>query len=129
MRPKSRLWLADERGFVGTLIEIVIVAAIIMILVYYFVGRTDKEGKTMPRRAKERAESVVCQTNLNQIRTAITMFRDQNEGQNPGSLDDLRDYGVGPGINQCPVGKADYPYVYDPATGTVHCRYPGHERY
>lgn len=129
MRPRSRHWLAGERGSVGTLIEILLVAAIILILVYYFVGRTDREGKTMPRAVRERAQSVACQANLRQVRTAISMFRDQNDGQNPGSLDDLSSYGVGPGLTQCPVGKADYPYVYDPATGTVRCRYPGHERY
>jgi prepilin-type N-terminal cleavage/methylation domain-containing protein len=129
MRRKSRSWLCDERGFIGTLIEILVVAAIILVLAYYLIGRTNKEGKTVPGAALERGRSVACMSNLRQIRMAISMFKEQNDGQNPGSLSDLSSYGVGPGLTQCPVGKADYPYVYDPATGTVHCRYPGHEKY
>ena len=129
MRLNCRRLVRDERGFVGTLIEILVVAAIILILVYYFVGHTNREGKTMPRAVKERAQSVECMANLRNIRTAITMYRDQSEGQNPGSLGALKDLGVAPGMTQCPVGKASYPYVYDPATGSVNCRYPGHEKY
>jgi hypothetical protein len=127
MRPSSRRWPGGERGSAASMIEILFVAVIILFLAWFLIGRTNKEGRTLPAQAKRQAVSVVCRTNLNQIRTAITMYRDQNDDANPPSLSDLRDYGVDPGLLQCPVGKI--PYVYDPATGTVHCRYPGHEQY
>ena len=127
MRPNSRRCLASERGSVASLIEILLVAAIILVLVWYLVGRANEKGETMPVAVKKRAVGVACQSNLRQVRQAITMYKDQNDDELPSSLSDLTDYGVGPGLTQCPVGKV--PYVYDPATGTVHCPYPGHERY
>ena len=30
-------------------------------------------------------------------------------------------------LARCPIGHE--PYVYDPATGTIHCVHPGHEKY
>jgi len=127
MRPSFRRQLADERGSVVSLIEILAVAAIILVLVWFLIGRTNKGGETMPAAVKKRAVGVACQSNLRQIRHAIMMYKDQYDNESPSSLTDLKDYGVGPGLTECPVGHI--PYVYDPATGTVQCRYSDHERY
>jgi type II secretory pathway pseudopilin PulG len=128
MRSSCRRRWSDERGGVGSLIEILVVTAIIVLLAYYFIGRPNKQGETTPVAVKKSALGAACRANLQQARTAIGMYRDQHDGQNPPSMSAV-DLGVPPDFLQCPVGKADYPYVYDPATGEIHCRYPGHERY
>jgi type II secretory pathway pseudopilin PulG len=104
-----------------TLIGLVVVLAIIVILagvVYGLVGAGSKgaggEEKSIPARAIEKAESVECQSNLNQLRQAVTMYTMAGDPP-PKSLDELN---LG-SISKCPVsGEA---YGYDPATGRVWC--------
>lgn len=76
----------------------------------------------------QRAESVECQTNLTQIRQAITMYHTNNE-RVPANLEELGTFGVSSSMRHCPVGGTSYPYGYDPQSGRAGCRYPGHERH
>lgn len=125
-----------ERGIGGvSLIGILVVVAILVYLGVQMIprqtgtgirGTTASSGKAAT--PIQRAHSVECQSNLNQIRQAITMYRTTNE-RPPASLADLKTMGVTASILSCPVGGSRYAYWYDPRTGRVGCRYPGHERY
>ncbi|MBI3946882.1 MAG: hypothetical protein HY321_13245 [Armatimonadetes bacterium] len=132
-----------ERGVGGLgLIGILVVAAILIYLGAQMIPRQTGAGTgvttaptgtaAVPTRGAaaptDRARGIECQSNLNQIRQAITMSRTTSEGM-PASLADLVTMGVTPTIRACPVGGAGYAYAYDPRTGRVGCRYPGHERY
>jgi type II secretory pathway pseudopilin PulG len=116
-----------ERGFF-TLIGLLIVIVIIVILFSMYaggpVGGPTPEGgaTTVLGGAKQRAEDVLCQNNLSQLRTAISIYR-STAGTNPPSLRDL-DAGVS---LTCPVGGE--PYQYDPRSGRVGCPHTGHERF
>jgi hypothetical protein len=70
-----------------------------------------------------------CQNNLQQIRYAITMQRDQGGemGPPPATLQSLQSQGIGPQMLKCPVTQQ--PYQYNPQTGVVWCPTPGHEKY
>jgi hypothetical protein len=86
---------------------------------------TTQPAQSLYGRAAQHAVGVAgCQPNLEQIRETIQMYRDDHDGQNPPSLQDL---GLPAKILRCPVSKQDY--QYDPTTGRVWCTFPGHEQY
>lgn len=126
--------LRDRRGFLS-LIELLVVLVVIMVGLYLWLnmGSFGSGGGTMgnyvPRRggptttpgiAIDQAVSVKCVENLRQVRQALMMWEQQNEGY-PGSISDLR---LGDASTKCP--NTDQPYSYDPATGKVKCLTPGH---
>lgn len=130
MRPKH-----SERGWV-TLIELLVVTVIILVVIYLMYGTRTSPGagvtpttvspggggaQTVPGAALEQARGIECQQNLRGLRELISAYRIENE-QPPASLQELR-----AGVYSCPV--SGNPYVYDPATGTVRCTTPGHERF
>ena len=122
--------LRNNRGQLFTLIEILVVVAIIagvglMLARGYLGGGAGGPGKAPT--PKERALGVDCMNNLQQIRNAIEMYRQANEEKMPMSLAQLESSGVGSSITKCSVSGT--PYSYDPATGRVWCATPGHERY
>lgn len=106
------------------LVELLVVVAIILILAgaYMGFGRKGKQDKSIPAKSIEKAESVECQSNLNQIRQSLQM--DTATGEAPP---ERIDQGVTASISRCPVSQQ--PYNYDPRTVKVWCNTPGHERY
>ena len=106
------------------LVEILVVIAIIALLAAAYVGFAGGKGKqkSIPKRAIEKAESVECRSNLNQIRQMIQM-----ESADTGAWPARIDQGATATISRCPVGGQAY--GYDPRTGRVWCTTPGHERY
>jgi type II secretory pathway pseudopilin PulG len=125
----------SERGWV-TLIELLVVTVIILVVIYLMYGTRTPPGAgvgstemtpgggqatTAAGAALEQARSIECQQNLRSLRELIAAYRIEND-QPPASLQELR-----AGVYSCPV--SGNPYVYDPATGTVHCTTPGHERF
>jgi len=125
----------SEAGWV-TLIELLVVVTLIIIVIHVLYGRgapaapggddqaiTDLAGeaRTSPGVALERARAVECEQNLRGLRQAISIYRLDRE-QPPASLAELRISTMA-----CPV--SGNPYAYDPATGTVRCTTPGHERF
>lgn len=114
-----------------TLIASMIVIVIILVLVVVFFGvgksspRKDKLGSTTPGLVRYAALDTKCQSDLQQVRTAIqTQKAMSGEDTNPASLEELK---LPQEFYSCPVGHEKY--VYDPATGKVHCPHPGHESY
>ncbi len=109
------------------LIEMVVVIAIIALLVGVYFGLAGhlKQGeKSIPGRAMDKGKEVVCQNNLQQIRSNVQLM--MIEGGPPASLQEAAS-GLGDDFMRCPVGGEAY--VYDPQTGAVYCPHPGHERY
>lgn len=121
--------LRNNRGQILTIIEILVVVAIIvgvgLMLMRGYVGRSNPEGTTVAT-PQGRARGVDCANNLQQIRYAVTMAQQANE-QSPASLADLASSGISPRMMKCP--ETDTPYSYDPSQGRVWCTTPGHERY
>lgn len=120
--------LRNNRGQIGTLIEILVVVAIIVVAGLWisntYLGAGKKAGDGGPASPKERAQGVDCANNLRQIRTAIDMYRQENE-KRPTSLQDLR--GLSESMFKCSVSGT--PLSYDPSQGRVWCTTPGHENY
>ena len=71
----------------------------------------------------QKAVSVECQSNLQQIRAAIQTSKEEND-EFPASLSEI---GYPAKVLRCPISKE--PYNYNPATGEVRCLFPGHEQY
>lgn len=113
----------NRRGF--ALIEILVVLVIILVLAGGYLGLRGKgksNEKSVPVRAMQKAESVECQSNLNQIRQSVMM--DTQTGEAPPARIDT---GATASISKCPI--SGQPYGYDPQTGKVWCTTPGHEKY
>jgi hypothetical protein len=112
---------------VGVLVSIAILAALLMVWLYYGTGSSGTNSETPPvsrvGEVRQAAESVECRNNLSQIRAAIQM-RTTTEETYPASLQEL---GLPATMLSCPVsGQA---YQYDPNTGQVRCPTPGHMSY
>jgi competence protein ComGC len=125
---RSRDRRPREGGFL-TLIGLLLVIVIIGILMamYGMPGGGGSSGSgaapvTVAGKAKEQAQGVLCQNNLQQLRAAIAIYQGNNQAL-PPSLESLN---AGVSLT-CPVGGE--PYEYDPAAGQVHCVHPGHEGY
>ena len=114
-----------RRGF--SLVEILVVVAIIVIAAAWilpkYLGSSGLDGKKN-KSPIAAARSVVCQSNLGQIRQGISVAKINDEQSNPADLAALKlpDESI-----HCPIGHELY--TYDPATGQVHCPHPGHENY
>jgi hypothetical protein len=131
-------WRSSEAGFL-VLIEILVAVVIIAMLASYYLtgsgtvaGRggsgsglspnVEGEPTSIPGKARDEAESVVCRNNLGQVRAAIANYQATN-GTFPPDLPSLQ---VGVPLT-CPVGGE--PYQYDPNTGQVNCTHRHHEGY
>ena len=102
--------LTDERGM--TLMELMVVVIIIGILTAIAV----MSYGFSTNRAKETA----CKANLRTIRSALEIYKSQNDSQYPPDLDALvPDYIKDSNDVICPA--TGQPYTYDSATGTVSC--------
>ncbi len=97
-----------EKGF--TLIEMLVVAAIIGILVLIAVGTQVASGHL--------AGKVACQSDLRVTRNAVDYFHEE-AGDYPGSLDQLVPARLSHKAIRCP--SDDTVYDYNPSTGRVQC--------
>ena len=127
---RNRLWdwRRAEQGFF-TLIGLLLVIVIIGILFSLYAGgpgpggsARSGEGTTVLGGTKERANEVLCQNNLSQLRAAIATYA-ATAAMNPPSLGGLQ----AEVSLTCPVGGE--PYQYDPGSGRVRCIHPGHESF
>ena len=111
-----------ERRRGQTMIALMITVLILIGLYMAFLGsRQGDDGELRPSVAKQsidRGQEVVLENNLSQIQQIISMYKSDNGGKPPASLDELKTYSKFPAemfIN--PVDKK--PLGYDPATGTM----------
>ena len=111
------------------LIGLLVVVVIGLILYFMFLGpRTSPDGesrKSIAASSIDMAKEVELNSNVSQIETGIGMYKSDNEGRVPASMDDLKRALKFPAemfIN--PIDKK--PLLYDPTTGTVSPQpYPG----
>jgi type II secretory pathway pseudopilin PulG len=106
------------------LISLIVVMAIIIAVAGIYLGTKGKNpdgstsSHTVLRRDLDLAQEVVLQSNLQQIQMGLGMYKQDNEGKVPASLDDLKKALHFPAemwIN--PVDKK--PLGYDPASGLI----------
>ena len=107
-----------------SLIGLIVVVAIIIGLAGIYLSQKGKNPdgsestKTALGRSVDLAKEVELSSNIGQIQQIIAMYKGDNEGKPPASLDELKSYAKFPGemwIN--PVDEK--PLGYDPATGNI----------
>jgi len=111
-----------------TLIGVLISVCLLIGLAAFFLvprGNNGQPQKSTLRRSMDKGEEVALNSNINQIQQGISMFKSDNDGKPPASLDELKhylkDYPAEMWIN--PIDKK--PLLYDPATGTICAQGPG----
>ena len=123
LRSDSRSTEVGYFTLIGLLAAIVIIGILFTLYGGGFTGGSSQPGgaTTTLGGAKDRAQDVLCQTNLQQLRYAISIYQG-NMGSYPPSLESLES----PASLSftCPVSEE--PYQYDPSSGTVRCPHPGH---
>lgn len=112
-----------ERG--ALLVEIIVVVVIIALLAGVYLGLIRGRGNgedepSTPKAAMDKARSVECAANLQQLR-ALMQMRQVEGAEHPAALDPTS------AMARCPV--SDKPYSYDARTGRVWCTTPGHETF
>lgn len=120
-------------GYLGLLVAVLLI--VVGMVVYFKLQKPEpppvRPGgpTTIVGQSIEKGTERDCQNNLQQIRLAITMVRDQagEQGPPPPTLQSLQSQGIGPQMLKCPVTQQ--PYQYDAQMGTVKCPTPGHERF
>ena len=119
--------MTKQTRFGFSLIELLVVIAVIAIAAAYFLprylGGTSLDGKKN-KSPIAAARSVVCQSNLNQVRQSLSIAKMSEEQTNPADLAALK---LPAEVTHCPIGNEAY--TYDPAKAEVHCPHPGHEEY
>lgn len=86
--------------------------------------REDGVGQTVVGRSVARVKDGKCMEQLRQVRQAIELAKINGEDQMPQTIAEMR---LPSEMQSCPIGKE--PYKYDPATATVSCEHPGHDKY
>ena len=114
------LSVARRRG--QSLIGLLVVIGIIMVIAVVMLGpRMGRDGVKRPgvyKQSMNRAEDVGMNSNISQIQQIIMMYRNDNEGKPPASLDELKRYAKFPAEMWIdPLTKQ--PLIYDPASGTI----------
>jgi type II secretion system protein G len=98
MNEKTR----SQRGF--TLIEMMIVVAIIAILVSILVPNFI--------RARAQAQTAACESNLKEIATALELYETDNDQYPPSNTVNASDTDLQPYLKQTPVDPAAGPTAY-----------------
>ena len=113
------------QSLVGILVSVFLLMGL---AAFFLMGRSGGDGKPQKSTLKasmDKAEGVALDSNISQIQQGISMFKSDNDGKPPASLDELKrylkDYPPEMWIN--PLDKK--PLVYDPATGTICAEGPG----
>jgi len=94
--------LEGQRGF--TLIEMMIVVAIIAILVSILVPNFI--------RARAQAQTAACEANLKEIATALELYETDNDSYPPSGTVNTSNTALQPYLKQTPVDPAGGPGVY-----------------
>ena len=108
-----------------SLIGLLVVVVILMGLYLTFLGpRQGEDGEVRPsvaRQSIDRSKEVAGGSNISQIQMAIDMYKNDNEGRPPASLEELKNSsyakGFPPEMWLDPVTQQ--PLVYNPTTGTI----------
>lgn len=107
-----------------TLIGVLVSVAIVIALAGFYLSAKGKNpdgstsSKTALRRSVDLAQEVALQSNLSQIQQLIAMYKGDNDGKVPASMDELKSYAKFPAemfVN--PVDKK--PLGYNPQTGQM----------
>jgi type II secretory pathway pseudopilin PulG len=122
MKTENRQMKSRRGG--QTLIGVLVVLAIIVAAAgFYFSARGknpdgSESSKTALGRSVDLAKEIELQSNIGQIQQIIGMYKNDNEGKVPASLEELQSYAKFPAemwIN--PVDKK--PLGYNPQTGAI----------
>lgn len=122
-----------RKGFtlIATLITVAIICILMVIMMQSYTPAIDSVTRSAAATTGGKAQDMnistvdlACKGNLSQLRQAIQAAKLSSGDENPP---DLQSVGIGANFYKCPVGGEAY--VYDPATGTVHCPHPGHQNF
>jgi type II secretory pathway pseudopilin PulG len=94
-------------------------------LYFLYLGpRTGKDGEKRPsvvRQSLDRAEDTATSSNIQQIQSAIEIYKIDNDGKPPASLEELKNSSATKGFppEMWVDSVTKQPLQYDPATGRV----------
>jgi hypothetical protein len=119
--------MTPRRGqsLIGILVSVFLLIGLAAFFLMGRSGEDGKPGKSTLKASMDRAEGVALDSNIGQIQQGISMFKSDNDGKPPASLEELKRYlkDYPPEMWVNPLDKK--PLIYDPATGTICAEGPG----
>ena len=109
------------QSLIGLLVVVVILIGLYML---YLGKRTGENGETKAsvlKQSMDKGEDVNTTANILQIQQAVEMYKNDNDGKVPASLNDLKNstYGKGYPPEMWIDSVSKQPLSYDPQTGRV----------
>jgi type II secretory pathway pseudopilin PulG len=124
-RRTRRALAATHRRRGQSLIGLLVVMVIIVCLYMLFLGkRTGENGETKESvlvQSMEKGSDTATSSNIAQIQMAVEMYKNDNDGKPPASLDELKNgaYGRGYPAEMWVDSVSKRPLNYDPQTGRI----------
>ena len=113
------------QSLIGILVSVFLMIGLAVFFLLPRGGDDGKHQKTVLKRSIEKAQDVGTTSYLSQIQQGINMFKSDNDGKPPASLEELKHY-LKDYPPECWVNPVDKkPFLYDPATGTICEQGPG----
>lgn len=116
--------IRSGQSMIGLLVSVFLLIGLVVFL-FAPRGNDGTPQKSTLKRSIEKAEGVGGTSYLGQIQQGIDMYKSDNDGKAPASLEELKRYlkDYPPEMWVNPVDKK--PYIYDPGSGTVCQQGPG----
>lgn len=118
---KSRHSRRSGQSMIGLLIVMLIAIGIYMLYLGQRKGENGETKSSVLKQSMDKGSDVNTTSNIMQIQQAVEMYKNDNDGKVPASLDELKNssYGKGYPAEMWYDSVSKQPLNYDPQTGRV----------
>lgn len=120
-RAVSRLHRRRGQSLIGLLVVMLILIGLYMLFLGKRKGENGETKVSVLKQSMNKGEDVETSSNIAQIQQAVEMYKNDNDGKPPSSLDELKNssYGRGYPAEMWVDSVSKQPLQYNPQTGRV----------
>ncbi len=120
-RAVSRMHRRRGQSLIGLLVVMLILIGLYMLFLGKRKGENGETKVSVLKQSMNKGEDVATSSNIAQIQQAVEMYKNDNDGKPPASLDELKNssYGKGYPSEMWFDAVSKQPLQYNPQTGRV----------